>query len=89
MTRYLTIYFIIINIVSFALFYADKQKARKDRWRIEEKTLHLTSFLGGTPGSIAAMILFHHKTRKAGFVAITIFALLFNILAVYGLYTMI
>ncbi|MEL7649086.1 MAG: DUF1294 domain-containing protein [Sedimentibacter sp.] len=89
MIRYLAVYFIIINVVSFALFYADKQKARKDRWRIEEKTLHITSFLGGTPGSIAAMILFHHKTRKAGFVAITIIALLFNILAVYGLYTMI
>lgn len=87
MIKYLAIYFIIINLISFVMFYVDKQKARKDKWRIEEKTLHLTSFLGGTPGSIAAMILFHHKTRKAGFVAITLVALIFNIFVIYELYT--
>ena len=87
MIKYLTIYFIIINLISFLLFYVDKQKARRDKWRIEEKTLHLTSFLGGTMGSIAAMMLFHHKTRKAGFVAITFIALIFNIFTIYELYT--
>ncbi|KAF5038551.1 hypothetical protein DSECCO2_553110 [anaerobic digester metagenome] len=87
MIKYLAIYFIIINLISFVMFYVDKQKARKDKWRIEEKTLHLTSFLGGTIGSIAAMLLFHHKTRKVGFVAITFIALLLNIFAIYGLYT--
>ncbi|WP_019229614.1 DUF1294 domain-containing protein [Sedimentibacter sp. B4] len=87
MIKYLAIYFIIINLISFVMFYVDKQKAKKDRWRIEEKTLHLTSFLGGTLGSIAAMLLFHHKTRKAGFVAITFIALILNIVAIYGLYT--
>jgi uncharacterized membrane protein YsdA (DUF1294 family) len=35
--------------------------------------------MGGTIGSIAAMILFHHKTKKAKFVIITIIALIFNI----------
>lgn len=87
MIKYLTIYFIIINLISFVMFYVDKQKARKDKWRIEEKTLHITSFLGGTLGSITAMILFHHKTRKAGFVAITFIALIFNIFVIYELYT--
>lgn len=87
MIKYLAIYFIIINLISFVLFYVDKQKARRDKWRIEEKTLHLTSFLGGTIGSIAAMMLFHHKTRKPGFVAVTAIALILNLFTIYGLYT--
>ena len=87
MIKYLAIYFIIINLISFVMFYVDKQKARRDKWRIEEKTLHLTSFLGGTLGSIAAMMLFHHKTRKPGFVVVTAIALILNLLAIYGLYT--
>lgn len=69
------------------MFFVDKQKAKRDKWRIEEKTLHLTSFLGGTLGSIAAMVLFHHKTRKPAFVAITGIALIANIFVIYEMYT--
>jgi uncharacterized membrane protein YsdA (DUF1294 family) len=76
-------YLLIINLISFALFFIDKQKSKRDKWRIKESTLHFVSFLGGTLGSIAAMILFHHKTKKPMFVMITIIALLTNILAVY------
>ena len=43
--------------------------------------------MGGTIGSIAAMILFHHKTKKPKFVIITIIALLFNILMAYKILT--
>ncbi|MDW5298881.1 MAG: DUF1294 domain-containing protein [Sedimentibacter sp.] len=85
--KYILIYFVAINLISFVMFFVDKQKAKRDKWRIEEKTLHLTSFLGGTLGSIAAMLLFHHKTRKPGFVAITGIALIANIFVIYELYT--
>jgi len=85
--KYILIYFAAINLISFVMFFVDKQKAKRDKWRIEEKTLHLTSFLGGTLGSIAAMLLFHHKTRKPAFVAITGIALIANIFVIYELYT--
>lgn len=85
--KYILIYFAAINLISFVMFFVDKQKAKRDKWRIEEKTLHLTSFLGGTLGSIAAMMLFHHKTRKPAFVAITGVALIANIFVIYELYT--
>ena len=85
--KYILIYFAAINLISFVMFFVDKQKAKRDKWRIEEKTLHLTSFLGGTLGSIAAMLLFHHKTRKPAFVAITGAALIANIFVIYELYT--
>jgi uncharacterized membrane protein YsdA (DUF1294 family) len=77
--KYIMFYLLIINLISFALYFIDKQKSKRDKWRIKESTLHFVSFLGGTLGSIAAMILFHHKTKKPMFVMITIIALLFNI----------
>ncbi len=85
--KYILIYFGLINSISFILFFLDKQKAKKDKWRIQEKTLHTASFFGGVLGSIAAMVLFHHKTRKRGFVAITFIALLFNIYIYYQIYS--
>lgn len=84
--EYVLTYFVCINIVSFILFFLDKEKAKRDKWRIPEKTLHSFSFMGGVFGSIAAMILFHHKTRKSLFVAITIIALLVNIFIYYKAY---
>lgn len=84
--KYILIYLGFINIVSFVLFFIDKEKAKRDRWRIQEKTLHTTSFLGGVLGSIAAMILFHHKTKKPIFVAITTLALLVDIFVAYQIY---
>ena len=35
------IYFIIINIIGFLVMYIDKQKAKKGKWRIPEKTLFI------------------------------------------------
>ena len=86
--KYIMFYLLIINLISFALYFIDKQKSKRDKWRIKESTLHFVSFLGGTLGSIAAMILFHHKTKKPMFVMITIIALLTNILAVYFFITL-
>lgn len=84
--KYILIYLVLINLISFILFFIDKQKAKKDKWRIKERTLHISSFLGGVLGSITAMILFHHKTKKRGFVAITALALIFNIYVMYQVY---
>jgi len=84
--KYIMFYLLIINLISFALFYIDKRRARRDKWRIKESTLHITGFIGGAIGSIAAMILFHHKTKKPKFIIITVIALLTNILALYFIY---
>ena len=61
------IYLILINITGFAVMGIDKWKARKQAWRIPEKTLFLISILGGSIGSIAGMYTFHHKTKKLKF----------------------
>ena len=61
------IYLLIINALSFLLMLIDKQKAKKDRWRIPEKTLISFALLGGSLGAIAGMKLFRHKTKHPKF----------------------
>ena len=53
----------------------DKWKARKQAWRIPEKTLFLISILGGSIGSIAGMYTFHHKTKHWYFYMVMIISL--------------
>nr|WP_312579971.1 DUF1294 domain-containing protein [Sedimentibacter sp.] len=84
--EYILIYIIFINILSFILFYLDKRKAIKDKWRIKERTLHISSFMGGAAGSVLAMYLFHHKTKKIKFCIITGIAIIFNIFIIYSYY---
>lgn len=45
----------------------DKEKARKNLWRIPESTLLTVAIMGGSVGCLAGMRLFHHKTRKPKF----------------------
>ena len=67
--KYLFLYLILINAYGFALMLADKRKAIKQRRRIPERTLMSVALLGGSPGTIAGMYLFRHKTRHLKFVA--------------------
>ena len=46
---------------------ADKQKAKRGRWRIPESTLLTVALMGGSIGSMAGMYLFRHKTRHLKF----------------------
>ena len=56
-------YFIITNIIGFALMGIDKQRARKSAFRIPEATLFSVAIIGGSIGSILGMLVFRHKTR--------------------------
>ena len=70
----------VINLTAFALMGLDKWKARRDAWRIPEKTLFLAALLGGALGGTVGMHLFHHKTRhwyfRFGFPVLLILQLL-------------
>ena len=61
------IIFILINIVTFFVYYTDKRKAQRGQWRISEASLLLMAFFGGATGAFLSMIIFHHKTRKMKF----------------------
>jgi len=58
--------FTVLNLVCFALYGIDKQKAKKGRWRISEKTLLLWS--AAAPfGALFGTKVFCHKTKKLKF----------------------
>ena len=65
--KFLWIYLIIINIIAFAMFGADKRRARRRRWRIRVSLLMLVSLIGGALGGMIGMRVFNHKTRKKTF----------------------
>lgn len=67
-TQNIIIYLIIINVIGFLVMYIDKQKSKKGKWRIPEKTLFIITALGGGIGTIAGMYTFRHKTQKIAFV---------------------
>lgn len=68
MKPWLILYLFAVNITAFALFGADKRKARRNAWRISEKALFLSAVLGGSLGALIGMRLFHHKTKHWYFV---------------------
>ena len=53
----------VLNIVSFLLMHSDKQRARKNRRRIPERTLFLSAVLFGALGGTLGMFVFRHKTK--------------------------
>lgn len=66
--NYVTIiYFVIINILGFVIMGIDKNRAKKNLWRVKEKTLFLIAGIGGSVGSILGMRYFRHKTKHLKF----------------------
>lgn len=86
-----TILYIILawNLIVFAMMGIDKWKAIKNKRRISEFTLLLSSFAMGAIGGLAGMAVFHHKTKKAKFLILVPLALIINLVALYGIYILI
>ena len=52
--NFFLLYLLLINAAAFLLMLADKVKARKNRWRIPERTLIGSALLGGSIGALLA-----------------------------------
>ena len=63
----LYLYLAIINALGFLLMLIDKQKAKKNAWRIPERVLMAVAAVGGSLGCLCGMYLFRHKTRHIKF----------------------
>lgn len=61
---FLFIYYLIMNLILFAMMGIDKSRAKKGKWRIPELTLLMLSVVGGAIGGLIGMRVFHHKSRK-------------------------
>lgn len=82
----ISLYLFIINLVGFITMAVDKQRAKKHKWRISEKTLFLIALFGGSIGTWTGMYLFHHKTKHWYFVLGMPGILAVQILIVIGFY---
>lgn len=60
-------YLLLINIISLLVMYMDKQRAKRRKFRISEKSLFLLALLGGSVGIFLGIHVFHHKTKHIKF----------------------
>ena len=68
---YFELYWILVSVVSFIYYGYDKAQSLKNSKtisRISERNLLISSFIGGTIGSLLAMFIFRHKIKKSSFV---------------------
>lgn len=65
--KYFILYLILINATAFVSMLVDKIKAKKNLWRIPEKTLLGLAAIGGSIGALAGMYLVRHKTKHPQF----------------------
>ncbi|MGV0921940.1 DUF1294 domain-containing protein [Empedobacter falsenii] len=77
--------FILINLIAFFLFKIDKNKAIKGQNRISEFTLCSVTLVGGTIGSILAMQIYRHKTKKTSFILKILIIVMIQIFIIWKL----
>lgn len=65
--NYIIISYVVWNVIVCLVYGIDKYKAKKNAWRIPEKTLILCALVFGAVGAYAGMKLFRHKTRHTTF----------------------
>ena len=73
------IYIIVLSLITFCVYAADKRKAKKGKWRVKEGALLGLSFFGGALGGYAAMHVKRHKTKHWYFHAVNLLGLLWQI----------
>lgn len=67
MSKVAIYYLAAINVIAFILYGLDKLWAKKGRRRVPERSLILIAAAGGSIGAIAAMKVWHHKTKHNKF----------------------
>jgi len=65
--QYLGYYLITINLIAAIIFYLDKRKAIKNKFRTSEARLHLFELLGGVIIILPMLYLVRHKNRKLSY----------------------
>ena len=84
--RILLIALSLWNLIVFFMFGADKRRAVKDKWRISEKRLLVSSALFAGLGGYLGMKVFHHKTRHTWFRILLPLCSLITLAAIYCIF---
>ena len=59
--------YMIMSLLTFAIYAGDKSAAQKGTWRTQESILHFLSLAGGWPGALIAQQTLRHKSKKESF----------------------
>ena len=67
MIRLLGLYLLVVNSLTYFVYWLDKRRARSGGRRIAERELLMWAAAGGSLGAFYAMRRFQHKTAKRSF----------------------
>ncbi|WP_318411076.1 cold shock and DUF1294 domain-containing protein [Photobacterium leiognathi] len=70
--------YLVLSVVTFAVYAHDKRAAQAEKWRTKEATLHLLALIGGWPGALWAQKILRHKSQKQPFKAILWLTIILN-----------
>jgi uncharacterized membrane protein YsdA (DUF1294 family)/cold shock CspA family protein len=59
--------YLVMSVLTYAFYWADKRRAEAKRWRVTETALHVMEALGGWPGALVAQMALRHKNQKHDF----------------------
>jgi uncharacterized membrane protein YsdA (DUF1294 family)/cold shock CspA family protein len=71
--------YVVLSLISLAIYAGDKAAAERGRWRTAESTLHLFALMGGWPGAYVAQQTMRHKTKKESFQVVFWATVLINV----------
>ncbi len=79
--------YVIWNMIVFLMYGTDKYRAKRNLWRIKEKTLLLSALFFGGAGAFLGMTVFRHKTKHWYFKVLVPLCFVLNMVMVFiGLY---
>ena len=58
---------VLVNLLTYFIYWLDKRRAEKNGRRISERELLLWALAGGTPAAVLCMRRHRHKTQKRSF----------------------
>jgi uncharacterized membrane protein YsdA (DUF1294 family) len=61
------LYLAIVSLLAVILTFRDKNAAKKNVWRVKERTLFIVAALGGSVAMFLTMLAIRHKTRHKKF----------------------
>ncbi|MDR1754032.1 MAG: DUF1294 domain-containing protein [Eubacterium sp.] len=61
------LYLAAVSLFAVVLTFYDKHAAKKNIWRVKERTLFIFAALGGSAAILLTMLAIRHKTRHAKF----------------------
>lgn len=77
---------ILFSIITFILYFVDKVKAKKNAWRIRERTLLIFTYFFGALGAFLGIFVLRHKSRHWYFVLSAIISLFIQAILLYFTY---